>query len=58
MHCRKPQRGIAESFVIGEKFIGGDDVTLILGDNIFYGAFNFFYNALDKNKARLYSDTR
>ena len=43
-------RGIAESFVIGEKFIGGDDVTLILGDNIFYGAFNFFYNALDKNK--------
>jgi glucose-1-phosphate thymidylyltransferase len=43
-------RGIAESFVIGEKFIGGDDVTLVLGDNIFYGAFNFFYNALDKNK--------
>ena len=30
-------RGIAESFIIGEKFIGRDSVCLILGDNIFYG---------------------
>ncbi|MFH0800437.1 MAG: glucose-1-phosphate thymidylyltransferase RfbA [Pseudomonadota bacterium] len=30
-------RGIAEAFVIGEKFIGGDSVCLILGDNLFYG---------------------
>lgn len=30
-------RGISEAFLIGEEFIGGDDVTLILGDNIFYG---------------------
>lgn len=29
--------GIAEAFLIGEKFIGSDDVTLILGDNIYYG---------------------
>ena len=29
--------GIAEAFIIGEKFIGNDDVSLILGDNIFYG---------------------
>jgi len=29
--------GIAESFIIGEKFIGKDKVCLILGDNIFYG---------------------
>jgi glucose-1-phosphate thymidylyltransferase len=29
--------GIAEAFILGEKFIGGDDVCLVLGDNIFYG---------------------
>ena len=29
--------GIAEAFLIGEKFIGNDDVCLILGDNVFYG---------------------
>jgi len=30
--------GIAEAFIIGEKFIGDDSVCLILGDNIFYGS--------------------
>jgi glucose-1-phosphate thymidylyltransferase len=30
-------RGIAESFIIAEKFINNDNVCLILGDNIFYG---------------------
>ncbi len=29
--------GIAEAFLIGENFIGEDDVCLILGDNVFYG---------------------
>ena len=31
------QRGIADAFLIGEDFIDGDDVALILGDNIFHG---------------------
>ena len=34
---RYVQRGIADAFLIGEEFIGGDDVALILGDNIFHG---------------------
>jgi glucose-1-phosphate thymidylyltransferase len=34
-------RGIAEAFLIAESFIGSDPVTLILGDNIFYGSDSF-----------------
>jgi len=30
-------RGLADAFIVGERFIGDDDVCLVLGDNIFYG---------------------
>src|ERR1700734_1804435 len=36
----KPE-GIAQAFLIAESFIGRESVTLILGDNIFYGGDNF-----------------
>ena len=41
--------GIAEAFIIGENFIGKDSVTLVLGDNIFYGKLDYLYNALAKH---------
>jgi glucose-1-phosphate thymidylyltransferase len=35
---QKYPNGLAEAFIIGEEFIGNDNVCLILGDNIFYGS--------------------
>jgi glucose-1-phosphate thymidylyltransferase len=46
---QKAPNGIAESFIIGKDFIGGDNVSLILGDNIFYGKLDFFYKAVKNN---------
>jgi glucose-1-phosphate thymidylyltransferase len=47
---REP-RGIAEAFLIGERYIGQDDVALILGDNVFHGpGFSF---VLAQSVARL-----
>lgn len=43
--------GIAEAFVISKKFIGNDQVCLILGDNIFYG--NGISHILNKQKENL-----
>ncbi len=39
--------GLAQAFIIGEKFIGNDDVCLVLGDNIFYG--HGFTDLLEKS---------
>ena len=43
-------KGLAQAFIIGEKFIGDDSVCLILGDNIFYGqAFSMFLKRAVEN---------
>jgi len=43
-------RGIADAFIVGEEFIGSDPVTLILGDNIFYGKLDFIRRAVKLNQ--------
>ena len=55
--AQEKPRGIAEAFIIGEEFIGNDEVCLILGDNIFYG--QGFQDCIDiaiskKGKARIF----
>jgi len=50
----KPE-GIAQAFIIGERFIGSEPVVLILGDNLFYGPYNFLRDAIKrKNGATVF----
>jgi len=43
-------KGIAQAFLVGEKFLEDDGAVLILGDNIFYGKLDFFRRALAQTK--------
>lgn len=48
-------KGIAEAFILGKEFISNDNVTLILGDNIFYGKLDFLRKAIaQKNGATVF----
>lgn len=40
-------KGLAQAFILGEEFIGNDNVTMILGDNLFHGEINFLKNAVE-----------
>ena len=52
--------GLAQAFILGEEFIGSDDVSLVLGDNIFYGhgltelLAQSVKNAQEENKATVF----
>jgi len=54
--------GLAQAFIIGEEFIGNDDVCLVLGDNIFYGAglqkmlFQAVKTVSEENKAVIFGN--
>ncbi|MBL7114557.1 MAG: glucose-1-phosphate thymidylyltransferase RfbA [Kiritimatiellae bacterium] len=48
--AQEAPRGLPEAFILGADFIGSDGVTLILGDNLFYGDMQFFRNALARHK--------
>lgn len=50
--------GLPEAFILGEEFLDGDDACLMLGDNLFYGDFDFFRDALknfNKNGATVFA---
>lgn len=45
-------KGISEAFLIGKDFIANDDVTLILGDNLFYGNYSTFRTAINNQSEK------
>lgn len=44
--AQEEPNGLPEAFILGEEFLNGDDVCLMLGDNLFYGDLDFFRDAL------------
>jgi glucose-1-phosphate thymidylyltransferase len=44
-------RGLADAFILGEEFIGNDNVCLVLGDNVFYG--QYFSQLLEKVQSQI-----
>jgi glucose-1-phosphate thymidylyltransferase len=42
-------RGLADAFRVGREFVGSDNVSLVLGDNIFYGKLDFYRRAIANN---------
>ena len=54
---QKSPNGLAEAFIIGEKFIGDDSVALILGDNILYGSGlgTLLRNKISDNKPTIFA---
>lgn len=59
---QKDPNGLPEAFIIGETFIGNDNVTMVLGDNLFHGDINFMKDAVelqerseDNFKARVFA---
>jgi glucose-1-phosphate thymidylyltransferase len=51
---QKKPRGIAEAFIIAEKFLNNTPVALILGDNLFYGdQISSFFNEITKDNASI-----
>ena len=50
---QKTPCGIANAFHLGEQFIGGDNVCLMLGDNIFYGNFSLAVDAIKNTTKNL-----
>jgi glucose-1-phosphate thymidylyltransferase len=50
---QKTPRGLADAFIIGEKFIDGETCALVLGDNVFYG--RGFSDTLNSTVSKIYS---